>query len=157
MVAVAGFWIGILRLRLTRRYARGAISPYRGWKAWHHIAGLIGGIFVFTWMFSGWLSLNPGGAFEGPGITRDVAVRYSGHDAPDIVAGFRSAPATPAVEARFAWIGLYHNNGRESLADPATGAPAALSHDQIIEAAGRAIPGAAMAFWRQIDEPDAYW
>jgi uncharacterized iron-regulated membrane protein len=165
VVAVTGFWIGILRLRLrlTRRYARGAISPYRGWMAWHHIAGLIGGIFVFTWMFSGWLSLNPGGAFAGPGITRDIAIRYSGHDAPDIVANLRSPPVTPAAEVRFVWVSghrlvvLNDNNGRESLADPVTGTPAALSHDQIIEAANRAIPGATIAFWRQIDEPDAYW
>lgn len=44
VVAVTGFWIGILRLRLRHRYARGAVTPYRGWMAWHHIAGLIGGI-----------------------------------------------------------------------------------------------------------------
>ena len=51
-VAVTGFWVGILRLRLTRRYADGAVSPYRGWMAWHHIAGLIGGA-VGIWLFAG--------------------------------------------------------------------------------------------------------
>lgn len=163
VVAVTGFWIGILRLRLTRRYASGAVSPYRGWMAWHHIAGLIGGIFVITWMFSGWLSLNPGGAFSSRGVTRDIAVGYSGHDTPDIVAGFRSAPSLPAVEARFVWIGghrlmmLDDGNGRQSLADPASGVPATLSRDEIVAAARRAMPGAAMISARQLDEPDAYW
>jgi uncharacterized iron-regulated membrane protein len=162
IVAVTGFWIGILRLRLTRRYARGTVSPFRGWQAWHHIAGLIGGIFVFTWMFSGWLSLNPGGAFAGRGITRDIAAGYSGHDGPDIVGGFRSAPSIPVAEARFVWIGgrrlmmLDDKDGRHTLSEPATGAPAALLRDQIIEAARHAVP-AAMTFWREIDQPDAYW
>ena len=74
VVAVTGFWIGILRLRLTRRYADGAVSPYRGWMGWHHIAGLVGGIFVFTWMFSGWLSPNPGGAVSGRAMAPAVSI-----------------------------------------------------------------------------------
>lgn len=163
VVAVTGFWIGILRLRLTRRYARGTVSPYRGWMAWHHIAGLIGGIFVFTWMFSGWLSLNPGDAFSGRGVLREIAVGYSGHDQPDIVASLRSMPTTSAAEARFVWIGghplmlLADRDGHRSLADPATGAPTTLSRDDIIAAARHAMPGAAIAFQQQLDTPDAYW
>ncbi|MHC2337814.1 PepSY domain-containing protein [Bradyrhizobium sp. USDA 4454] len=163
VVAVTGFWIGILRLRLVRRYASGAISPYRGWMAWHHIAGLIGGIFVLTWMLSGWLSLNPGGAFSARGVTREIAVAYSGHDAPGIVADFRSSPSVPAAEARFVWIGdrklmmLDDGKGRRSLADPSTGAPATLARDEIIAAARRAMPGAAVTSVLQLDEPDAYW
>ncbi|MFQ3452086.1 PepSY domain-containing protein [Bradyrhizobium sp. UFLA01-814] len=163
VVAVTGFWIGILRLRLTRRYASGAVSPYRGWMAWHHIAGLIGGICVLTWMFSGWLSLNPGGAFSARGVTREIAVGYSGHETPDIVAAFQSSPSMPAVEARFVWIGghgvmlLDDGNGGRSIADPVTGAQMTLSRDEIIAAARHAMPGAAMTSARQLDEPDAYW
>ncbi|WLA82091.1 PepSY domain-containing protein [Bradyrhizobium elkanii] len=163
VVAVTGFWIGILRLRLTRRYASGAVSPYRGWMAWHHIAGLIGGICVLTWMFSGWLSLNPGGAFSARGITREITIGYSGHDTPDIVAGFQSSPSMPAVEARFVWIGghglmlLDDGNGGRSIADPVTGAQMTLSRDEVIAAARHAMPGATMTSARQLDEPDAYW
>ncbi|MCS3445873.1 MULTISPECIES: peptidase [Bradyrhizobium] len=163
VVAVTGFWIGILRLRLTRRHASGAVSPYRGWMAWHHIAGLIGGICVLTWMFSGWLSLNPGGAFSARGITREITIGYSGHDTPDIVAGFQSSPSMPAVEARFVWIGghgvmlLDDGNGGRSIADLVTGAQMTLSRDEIIAAARHAMPGAAMTSARQLDEPDAYW
>ncbi|NEU98623.1 PepSY domain-containing protein [Bradyrhizobium uaiense] len=163
VVAVTGFWIGILRLRLTRRYADGAVSPYRGWMAWHHIAGLIGGVFVFTWMFSGWLSLNPGGAFSARGITREIAAGYSGHDTPDIVAGLQSSPSISAVEARFVWIGgrrlmlLDDNSGHRNVADPATGVPVTLARDEIIAAAGRAMPGAAVISSRQLNKADAYW
>ncbi|MCP1829835.1 putative iron-regulated membrane protein [Bradyrhizobium sp. USDA 4532] len=163
VVAVTGFWIGVLRLRLMRRYADGAVSPYRGWMAWHHIAGLVGGICVLTWMFSGWLSLNPGGAFSGRGVTREIAIGYSGHDTADIVAGFQSSPSMPAVEARFVWIGghrlmlLDDGNGGRSIADPVTGARMTLSRDEVIAAARHAMPGAAMTSARQLDEPDAYW
>ncbi|MCP3416078.1 PepSY domain-containing protein [Bradyrhizobium brasilense] len=163
VVAITGFWIGVLRLRLMRRYADGAVSPYRGWMAWHHIAGLIGGICVLTWMFSGWLSLNPGGAFSARGITREITIGYSGHETPDIVAGFQSSPSMPAVEARFVWIGghrlmlLDDGNGGRSIADPVTGARMTLSRDEIIAAARHAMPGAAMTSARQLDEPDAYW
>ncbi|QOZ36847.1 PepSY domain-containing protein [Bradyrhizobium sp. CCBAU 53421] len=163
VVAVTGFWIGILRLRLTRRYADGAVSPYRGWLAWHHIAGLVGGIFVLTWMFSGWLSLNPGGAFSGRGLTREIAVGYSGHDTPDIAARLQSPPSVSTVEASFVWIGgrrlmvLDDRSGRRSLADPATGAPRTLTQDEIVAAARGAMPAAAMLSVRQLDEADAYW
>ncbi len=163
VVAITGFWIGILRLRLTRRYADGAISAYRGWMAWHHVAGLIGGLFVVTWMLSGWLSLNPGEAFSARGITRDIAVRYSGHDAPTVAASFQSTSSTAAVEAKFVWIGgrplmvMEDNQGRRSLAEPATGAPVALSQDRIVDAVRRVVPDATMAFSRQIDVSDAYW
>jgi hypothetical protein len=38
--------IGILRLRLRRRYRSGSATPYTGWMAWHHVADLVGGFFV---------------------------------------------------------------------------------------------------------------
>lgn len=36
VVAVTGFWIGVLRLRWRRRYAGGAVTPYPGWMAWSY-------------------------------------------------------------------------------------------------------------------------
>ncbi len=44
--AITGLWIGILRLRVRRPYARGRMTPYRGWMKWHHVGGLIGGVFL---------------------------------------------------------------------------------------------------------------
>ena len=47
--AVTGMWIGILRTRLgRRRFKGGRTTPYRGWMLWHHVAGLVGGLFLIA-------------------------------------------------------------------------------------------------------------
>jgi hypothetical protein len=51
VVAMNGIWLGIDRLRLRRRAPGGSMTPLRGWAAWHHIAGVLGGVFVLTWIF----------------------------------------------------------------------------------------------------------
>ena len=33
--------------------------PYRGWKCWHAVFGLIVGMGALTWAFSGMLSMDP--------------------------------------------------------------------------------------------------
>ncbi|SDP24004.1 PepSY domain-containing protein [Afipia sp. GAS231] len=168
VTAVTGFWIGILRMRLRRRYASGAVTPYRGWMAWHHIAGLIGGVFVLTWMFSGWLSLNPGDWFAGRGTAREAAVRFGGSDGPHMPAEFLSKPPfgeprPAAVEARFVWLGgkplvvLTGRDGGHRTLDPATGNPAPLSEERIFEAAHRLMPNAALTMRQRLEAPDAYW
>ena len=163
VTAVTGFWIGILRLRLRRRYARGAVTPYRGWIAWHHIAGLVGGIFVITWMFSGWLSLNPGEYFASRGPSRDMAIRYAGHGTPQIAATLPSMSASGAVEARFVWLGgrplmiLTDREGGEITTDPETGLATTPSDDEIFAAAGRLLPRAAMTTHLRLLQFDAYW
>jgi uncharacterized iron-regulated membrane protein len=162
IVAVTGFWIGILRLRWRRGYA-GTVTPYRGWKAWHHIAGLIGGIFILTWIFSGWLSLDPGRYFASRGPTRDMAVRYAGHDAPQIVSAFRSKPMPGAVEARFVWVGghplmvLIDRDGHEIATDPETGVAATLADDEIFAAASHLLPDTPMTTRLRLRRFDAYW
>lgn len=168
VVAVTGFWIGILGVRLRRRYSNGAVTPYRGWMAWHHIAGLIGGVFVMTWMFSGWLSLNPGDLFAGRGTAREAAVRYGSSEGPHIPADFLSRPSSgeprlAAVEARFVWLGgtplvvLTGRDGGRRTLDPATGIVVSLSEDRIFEAARLIMPNAAMTMRQRLEAPDAYW
>jgi hypothetical protein len=131
--------------------------------AWHHIAGLIGGIFVLTWTFSGWLSLNPGEYFAGRGPSREMAVRYAGHDAPRIVAACQSMPPLGAVEARFVWLGghplmvLTDRDGHQTVADPASGATKVLSGDEIFSAANSLLPNAAMTARLRLQEFDDYW
>jgi hypothetical protein len=60
IVALLGTVLGVIRFR---KYGNGRWSPYRGWMRWHHILGLIGAIFVFSWLVSGLLSMNPGSVF----------------------------------------------------------------------------------------------
>jgi hypothetical protein len=59
--AIAGATVGTMRIG-----AEGSrvLSPYRGWQALHHWLGLCCMIFVLTWMFSGWLSMDDGLIFS---------------------------------------------------------------------------------------------
>lgn len=76
--AVTGIWIGILRTRVReRRFKGGRMTPYHGWMLWHHIAGLAGGFFLLAWIFSGWLSVDPGHLFAGSGPDEDAVQDYS--------------------------------------------------------------------------------
>ena len=61
IAAVLGAVLGFVRIRIRG----GAISsPYRGWHALHHIIGLVSTVFVLTWIFSGWLSMDHGRLFS---------------------------------------------------------------------------------------------
>lgn len=56
---LSGLTIGIWRLRRRRRVGW-LRSPFVDrWMRWHHYLGLAFGLFAFTWVFSGLLSLNP--------------------------------------------------------------------------------------------------
>jgi hypothetical protein len=61
IAAVLGAVLGLIRIRI-----RGGqfSSPYRGWHALHHIIGLVSTVFVLTWIFSGWLSMDHGRLFS---------------------------------------------------------------------------------------------
>jgi uncharacterized membrane protein len=164
--AVTGIVIGILRVRLRRRFRNGAVTPYSGWMAWHHIAGLIGGFFVLTWIISGWLSMNPNGWFQrGPGDAAAMA-RYTG-------AGKSPFPWPPAVlpsgegeaaprEAVLLWfdgkplLQLRDAKARVRVVDAATGSPAVIGKDDILRAAARLRPGAITQATLQTRE-DFHW
>lgn len=63
LASLSGIISGVWRLRLRGRGAesdRRSISPYRTrWMRWHHYLGLTFGVFTFTWMLSGMLSVDP--------------------------------------------------------------------------------------------------
>ncbi|QUS37780.1 PepSY domain-containing protein [Tardiphaga alba] len=162
IVGITGIWIGILRVRLKRRYSGGTVSPYRGWMKWHHITGLIAGLFVLTWMFSGWMSLDPGRYFADRGGMREALQRYAGHDAPTIAA---QLPPTPvgAVEVRFVWFDgmplmiLAARDGTLTPTDAATGAIAPLQPDRLWKAASHLEPQARLTERQVLSDYDAYW
>ena len=60
VVSISGIWLGIDRMRLAVRAKTGRLFLYRGWMRWHHMLGVFAGLFVFTWMLSGWLSMDHG-------------------------------------------------------------------------------------------------
>jgi len=163
IVGVSGIWVGILRVRLKRRYSGGRITPYRGWMAWHHVTGLIGGLFVLTWMFSGWLSLNPGDYFAGRGIAHEVMQRYAGHETPDIAARLPAAQRSGVVEARFVWVDgtavmiLAGRDGVHNPVDPASGEAIRFDSDRLWTAAAKLLPDAHLVIRQTLGEYDAYW
>lgn len=61
---VMGIWLGIVRMQAAKRIKGRGLSPYRGWLRWHHIMGLFAGVFVLTWIVSGWLSMDHGRLFS---------------------------------------------------------------------------------------------
>jgi len=69
-LAVTGIYLGIRQFGRQRdgRWA----SPYRGFLYWHHVPGLIFGVFALSWVFSGLLSMNPWGLLETQGISEDM-------------------------------------------------------------------------------------
>lgn len=74
-VAVSGTVLGLLRLRIRRRDKGARWSPYRGWALWHHLSGLLGGLFLLGWIVSGWLSVDPGRMFAGVPTPRSAQER----------------------------------------------------------------------------------
>ncbi len=78
-LALTGAIVGVLRLRLRRRYRDGRCTPYRnGFLRWHHLLGLAFALVTITWIFSGLMSMNPWKLFgpAGPGEARRLA--YAG-------------------------------------------------------------------------------
>ena len=63
--------LGVVRLNGLR-------SPFRGWMRWHHILGLSCALFVLTWIFSGWLSMDHGLMFSNGKPSADERGRIHG-------------------------------------------------------------------------------
>src|SRR5262249_4504403 len=60
---LTGIWRFSSSARFRQRHAR-SHSPYAGWMRWHHYAGLLFGLFTFTWIISGAFSVNPFNMFS---------------------------------------------------------------------------------------------
>lgn len=164
--AVAGLCVGILRLRPRRRYRDARMSPYAGWMKWHHVAGIAAGLFVTTWLASGWLSVNPLRLFSRAVTPPDRLRAYAGQDAPILPIATTSVAemARSGVrELRFAWVG-----GRplavatdaafgQRVLDAATGRPADLPPDVLAAAARRLIPDGRVVETTLLTAEDFYW
>jgi hypothetical protein len=59
--ATAGALVGTLKIGAV---GSPLASPYSGVQAWHHWLGLCCMVFVLTWIFSGWLSMDDGRLFS---------------------------------------------------------------------------------------------
>lgn len=164
--ALTGMWIGLLNLRPGRRRFRdGRMTPYRGWMRWHHVAGLAGGLFLIAWIFSGWLSVDPGRLFARGGLAPGNRIAYAGPGAipaPDMARLAALAPdARRVVLLRAAgrdMLRIERPDAPDRLLDAATLAPPAPDENGIIRAAAAAlVPGARLVAADRLTTSDAYW
>ena len=164
VAAIAGIWIGLLRVRLgRRRFGGGRMIPYRGWMAWHHVAGLVGGLFLVGWIFSGWLSVDPGRLFAGPGIDRAARLAYAdAGNAPPLAVDRLARIADGAKRVELSWFDgqpllTIEGRGPAVTLDARTLAPARIDPAHIRAAAARLVPGAPIAAFDRLSAPDFYW
>jgi hypothetical protein len=97
LLCILGIVIGVYRFSASRRFMRGtSMSPYVGWLQWHHYAGLLFGVFTFTWTFSGLLTMTPFNWFDqgGPTGQQVRAIRGEGVD----LAAFNVPPGAALAE-----------------------------------------------------------
>jgi uncharacterized iron-regulated membrane protein len=62
VASLMGVVIGVWMLSPKKRYRHAGAPtsvPYKGWKRWHTLIGLVFGIVTATWAFSGLLSMGP--------------------------------------------------------------------------------------------------
>ena len=155
-----GLWIGISRIR---RGPNGPLSPYAGWRFWHHMAGLFFGLFTLTWVTSGLLSMNPAGLLESSASDTEQAVLTGPIKTSDVqtfLAAAASGLPPGAVALQAAPLGgrLYVverlRYGREVRLD-GQGRPTPLGGGEL----GRAFAGAGqtLAGLGLMTRPDAYY
>lgn len=153
LLAVTGIWIGILRLR----------ARYHGWKNWHHWSGIAGGVFLLTWIVSGWLSVNPNGWLSGGGPDAEALLRYAGHAGAALPVDFAKLAHESARTVRFFHIdGMpiaapILTDGTERLLDARTGERVTLTEDRLIQAAHRLMPDSNLIEHERIEAYDSYW
>jgi uncharacterized iron-regulated membrane protein len=166
--AVTGLWIGILRYRPRRRFSGGRVTPYRGWMKWHHVPGLIGGIFLLTWIFSGWLSVNPNQWFDNDGPSDAALARYYAHATADFPANPAQMAAwseKPVRSVQFTWLTgepmalLYGGEDGEGpiAIDAGTGGVLSFTDAELYAKARRLMPDSDIAFATRLTSEDAYW
>ncbi len=162
LIGVSGIWIGILQLRIQRRHA-GGLSPYHGWKSWHHWTGLLGGVFLLTWIFSGWLSVDPNGWLSGGSLTADAQLRYAGSARPTLVVDFEKLAHESARTVRFFHVdgtpiaAVVSADGVERLLDARTGEHVAFDEQRLVDAAHRLMPHRQLIGHERVEQYDSYW
>lgn len=162
--SLSGVWVGLLRVRLAKRYKSGSVSPYRGWMKWHHVIGLVGGLFLISWVFSGWLSMSPWGGRRDKGGADVVQLYASGRPVfPDTDLAALAVFAGRARELRFAYLGgrpvatAWGGQPNKRLLDGVSGKPLALPVEHVERLARQAMPGARLLGIERLTAPDRYW
>lgn len=170
IVSVAtGAVIGVLRLRVRRRYRGSDLTPYAGAAKWHHLLGLACLVFLGTFIFSGLMSMSPWGLFDSRSSEAEQVGRFmrgSGDLEPWPALDWQSLPRHDTVK-EVEWrrvAGIGHAvvsravDDREVVMDGAHGlaALAKLRH-RIEGAVAELVPHAAIVAAAPVTEYDDYY
>jgi hypothetical protein len=170
LVAVSGIWIGILRIRIRSRYVHhlgvgetaSTMSPYRGWKLWHHWLGLAGGVFLLTWIVSGWLSVNPNHWFSGGWPTPGQWLQYAGHRGLTHEANLAAIARADAKRVSFYYVAgepvaRVISSSDDSIVDARTGESIRFSDEQLFAAVAKVFPQHKLLSTERLTTDDLYW
>jgi hypothetical protein len=172
LLALSGLLWGVLR------YARG--SPYSGLLRWHHYAGLVFGLFTFTWILSGGLSMDPWSWHPGTAPTRaqregvsGSALRAAALTAEHVriaTAALSAAPDGAAAAPMVKELGIIQIDGDPHFVGHGAGPPrlvsalsggarsfARFSDEEMLDAARRAMPSVPIEDATWLTEHDAYY
>ncbi|WP_034387345.1 PepSY domain-containing protein [Comamonas composti] len=102
-LTAAGLLVGWQRWRFARPYASGRRTPYPGrLMRWHHLGGLLFGLLVLGWIFSGLMSMNPWRIFDSNAEPLQIDQWQAGPlMAPDTAPASLLAQTGPAAELRW--------------------------------------------------------
>ena len=166
LLALSGTALGIYRTAARWGIGRRGLSPFKGWLRWHHLAGLVGGLPLITWIVTGWLSVNPFGLFASmPPLFQNIPNYYGSERIPFEI----SAPVvgdiattTNARQLSFSWLDgkplLVANNGAKKVTvDGRNGAIAPLTDEMLSEAAQHLLPDNRIARLQRLTVADNYW
>lgn len=98
--AVVGTWLGLYRTWKRMKGRRPDWSPFHGWLRWHHGVGLGVAVFVLTWIFSGWLSMDHGRLFSRGATGPTAQSRYEGASLASALARVPVSALAPLATAR---------------------------------------------------------
>lgn len=162
LVAISGIWIGILRLRVRSRYPHGTLSPYHSWKWWHHWLGIVGGFFLFTWILSGWFSVNPNQWFSGGWWTAEQWLAHSGHKGLTHDAQLPALSRPDAKRVQFYYIAgeplvrITTSQGEQVLDSRTMQAPA-FTDERLFASVATALPNHRLIVRERVEKDDLYW
>ncbi len=154
LLALTGIVLGWSQLFPRRRRGEWRPSPYRGVSKWHHIAGVVFGLFVLAWAFSGVLQMiggsnqaRPGQAAGSRGGVVDWGeVRLSEAEALARLRQVTDVGAEPVAIDFYQFQGrpgfdVHLSDGREFWVDAVSGAVRGELTRQAAEDAGRRVMG----------------
>ncbi|HJY35838.1 MAG TPA: hypothetical protein VJ299_00170 [Steroidobacteraceae bacterium] len=120
-------------------------------------------MFLLTWIFSGWLSVDPNGWLSGGSLTADAQLRYAGSARPALAVDFEKLAHVSARTVRFFHVdgapvaAVVSADGAERLLDARTGEQVAFDEQRLVDAARRLMPDRQLIGHERLEQYDSYW